>query len=187
MYGKQVTFSMLPTHSNKIGDILRDMGLLTQVDVCRILLEQKRTHFQFGEIAVTWKLAASEQVCEAWARQLVISQRHVDLSQFGVDPWALRQLTAIQAHHLHALPLRCWGSHLIVALASLSLDGKILEEIAQLSKRRYVYPCYCSGDQLNHYLNQYYPSPTSSEAEEALSPEHKLAVPGAEQDFSSLI
>ncbi len=150
---------MLENRSDRIGDILRDMGVLTSVDITRILLEQQRTHQRFGQIAIAWKLASEEQVYEAWARQLVAERRSVDLDDFGVDPQALELFTAEQARQFRALPLRRWGSHLVVALVSMSLDCQILKDIARASRLEHVYPCYCPPDQLDRYLDKYYPLP----------------------------
>ena len=148
---------MLPKHSNKIGDHLRDMGVLSSVDIMRIVVQQERTAEPFGQIAIFWKLATPEQICEAWARQLAAEQRHVDLERFGVDPWALEQLTPLQARTFRALPLRCWGSHLVVALVTMPLDGITLQEISRACGGRYVYPCYCSAQQFDQCLDKYYP------------------------------
>jgi len=150
---------MVPSHSKKIGDILRDMGVLTTVDMMRILLEQKRTHEQFGKVAISWGLANPDQISEAWARQLSTEQRHVDLEQFGIDPLAVEQLSPEEARKFRALPLRCWGAHLVVAIVSMPLDGLILEEIAEASGRKYVYPCFCSPEQLDLFLDKHYTQP----------------------------
>ncbi|MCG3137243.1 MAG: hypothetical protein HJJLKODD_01086 [Phycisphaerae bacterium] len=154
----------IPSHTNKIGDLLREMDVLSMVDVQRILLEQQRTHEPFGHIAIKWGLAGSEQICEAWARQLAAEQRHVDLDRFGVQPEALQLLSAEQAWRLRALPLRAWGNHLVVAIVSMSLDGQILQDIAVATGRRCVYPCYCSLQQLERFLLQHYPRPAQTPA-----------------------
>ncbi len=143
--------------SSRIGDILREMGVLCSVDITRILLEQKRTGERFGQIAIAWGLARQEQIYEAWARQLVNERRSVDLDDFGVEAQALGKLSPAQAHEFRALPLRCWGSHLVVALVSMPLDCLILEDIARASGLEHVYPCYCSREQLERYLDKHYP------------------------------
>ncbi len=152
------------TDSDKIGDILRQMGVLSSVDITRILLEQQRTGAAFGEVAMAWKLATAEQVCEAWARQLVEEQRHVDLNQFEMDDEALGVLTAEQAHRFRAVPLRRWGGHLVVALVSISMDGQVLEDIARAAGLRYVYPCFCTPEQLDRCLKDYYPGGSAAPA-----------------------
>ena len=113
---------MMTKHSTRIGDILREMDVLTTVDITRILLEQKRTSERFGQIAIRWSLATEEQINEAWARQLVAERRSIDLDDFGVDPQALNTLTPEQAHEFRAMPVRRWGSHLVVALVSMGGD-----------------------------------------------------------------
>ena len=148
---------MKQDRSGRIGDILRDMGVLCSVDITRILLEQKRTNERFGQIAISWALASKEQIYEAWARQLATQRRSVDLDDFGVEAQALGKLTPAQAHQFRALPLRCWGSHLVVALVSMPLDCMILEDIARASGLEHVYPCYCSREQLDRYLDKHYP------------------------------
>ncbi len=155
---------MKTKQSTRIGDILRDMDLLTTVDITRILLEQKRTAERFGGIAIGWGLASEEQINEAWARQLVAERRSIDLDDFGVDPAALQTLTAEQAHAFRAMPVRCWGSHLVVALVSMSLDCQILTDIGAACGMDHVYPCYCSREQLQRYLDRYHPLPAQATA-----------------------
>ena len=148
---------MMTKQSTRIGDILRGMDVLTTVDITRILLEQKRTSERFGQIAIRWSLATEEQINEAWARQLVAERRSIDLDDFGVDPQALRTLTPEQAHNFRAMPVRCWGSHLVVALVSMPLDCQILRDIGDACGMDHVYPCYCSREQLERYLDRYHP------------------------------
>ena len=62
-----------------IGCILRDMGVLTEVDIDEILDQQSRSGQKFGLIAMRWGLATPEQVWEAWARQLSLEVREADL------------------------------------------------------------------------------------------------------------
>ena len=148
---------MAQYHSVRIGDILRDMGVLNSVDITRILLEQKRTKQRFGQIAIAWELATDEQICEAWARQLVAEKLSVDLDDFGAEPTALEKLTTEQARRFRALPVRCWGAHLVVAVVSMSLDCQVLSDIAQACNLDRVYACYCTRNQLERYLDKYYP------------------------------
>ncbi len=155
---------MAENRSIRIGDILRQMGVLTSVDITRILLEQERTKQRFGKIATAWHLATKEQIYEAWARQLVAERRSVDLDDLGVDPPTVELFTPQQAHDFRALPLRRWGSHLVVALVSMPLDCQILNDIAGVCELEHVYPCYCSRDQLECYLNRYYPLPAHAVA-----------------------
>ncbi len=148
---------MMTKQSTRIGDILRAMDVLTTVDITRILLQQQRTGERFGRIAVGWSLAPEEHINEAWARQLVAERRSIDLDDFGVDPQALKTLTPEQAHAFQAMPVRCWGSHLVVALVSMPLDCQILRDIGDICGMDHVYPCYCSREQLQHYLDRYRP------------------------------
>jgi hypothetical protein len=155
---------MTTSHSAQIGDILRDMQVLTTVDITRILLEQQRTGQRFGRIVLGWRLGTEEQVNEAWARQLVTERRRIDLDDFGVDPQALKTMTPEQARHFRVVPVRCWGSHLVVAMVSMPLDCQILSDIADACGMDHVYPCYCSRQQLQRYLDRYHPLSAESAA-----------------------
>ena len=155
---------MMTKQSTRFGDVLRTMDVLTTVDISRILLEQQRTGARFGRIAIDWGLATEEQINEAWARQLVAERRSIDLDDFGVDPQALKTLTPGQAHDFRAIPVRCWGSHLVVALVSMPLDCQILRDIGDICGMDHVYPCYCSGEQLQRYLDRYHPLPAQATA-----------------------
>ena len=69
----------------QIGQILREMGLLTDQDTCEILEQQHRTGRRFGQIALAWGLATPEQIWTAWSKQLAEHRQYVDLDEVGVD------------------------------------------------------------------------------------------------------
>ena len=156
---------MMTKRSARLGDVLRAMDVLTTVDITRILLQQQRTGERFGRIAIGWSLATEEQINEAWARQLVAERRSIDLDDFGIDPQALQTLTPEQAHNFRAMPVRCWGSHLVVALVSMPLDCQILSDIGDACGMDHVYPCYCSSEQLQRCLYRYRPLPAEASAQ----------------------
>ena len=67
------------------GEILVEMGLLTDEQVQQVLEVQKTTQQNFGQITIQLGLATADQVWEAWARQMSYRRRFVEPMEVGID------------------------------------------------------------------------------------------------------
>jgi hypothetical protein len=101
----------------RFGELLGRLVNLSRHDVDEILEEQSSTHHRFGEIALSWGLCAPEHVWQAWCDQLLEQVQKVDLEKLGVDAQAAATIPADLARRLMALPIRCMGRVLIVAVS----------------------------------------------------------------------
>jgi hypothetical protein len=138
----------------RIGQILRDMGVISDHDVEEILVQQRRSRQKFGQIARTWGLARPEQIWEAWCRQLVERGIQIDLNEIGVDTHAVTKVDREFAFARRVLPVRLWGEHLVVALPGPEADV-ILPELAARTRCR-VHHCFVDPDQLSDHLERAY-------------------------------
>lgn len=115
----------------RIGEVLRQMGVITDRDVERILVHQRCTRQKFGQIAVRWGLATQEQIWEAWARQFA-ARGGWDPTELGSDTAALEAVPRQTCRRLGIVPLRRWGQHLVVA-ATGDLTAHEKEQLARES------------------------------------------------------
>lgn len=63
-----------------------------------------------------------EHVWQAWCDQLLEQVQKADLEKLGVDSQAAAMIPAELARRMNALPIRCMGSVLIVAVAEHNTD-----------------------------------------------------------------
>ena len=134
----------------RIGEILRDMGILQDADIETILKAKSRSPRRFGHIAVDLGLASPEHVWEAWSRQLADGERFVDLSEIGVDSRAATCIPATLARFYRVVPLRLWGRNLVVA-AGESVTDRTLTDLALFTGCQ-VFHCRCDQAQIDHHL-----------------------------------
>ncbi len=104
--------------ADRIGQILVEMGVLTDWQVEAILQHQRLSRQRFGQIAVARGWARPEDIWQAWARQLADEQRTVDLDAIGVDTAALERVPPGVARHYQVIALRAWGDNLVLAVAA---------------------------------------------------------------------
>jgi len=137
-----------------MGQILREMGVLTDRDIEEILDQQQRTGKRFGQIALAWGLATPEQIWTAWSKQLAKQHQHIDLDEVGVDTNAINRVSAVLAKFYRVIPLRLWGQNLVVAVPRDAEHGD-LDDLPVLLGCQ-VHPCYCDARQVDEYLNRIY-------------------------------
>ncbi len=148
---------------DRIGEILVEMGVLSEADVAAILEHQKRTRQKFGQIARAWGLATDEQVWEAWSTQIARFQRHVDPDEMGLDTDAIARVDGEVARYFNVLPLRLWGEHLVVATADLPATRPRLEELPQVLGCK-VHYCLCKAEKVDEHLTRAYGASTQQTA-----------------------
>lgn len=137
-----------------IGEILRDMGVLTDHNIDEILAQQVRTGRRFGQIALAWGLATPEQIWTAWSQQLARQRQRVDVDEVGVDTNAVERVSSVVAQHYRVLPLRLWGDNLVIAVPEDGQHGN-LDELPVLLGCD-VHRCLCDPAQVDAYLDRIY-------------------------------
>jgi type IV pilus assembly protein PilB len=99
----------------RIGQILVDLGFMTEDRLKQVLVEQKkRTGEMFGKIAVEMGFVQEEHVVQALAEQM--SMQVVDLSAARIPPEILNYIAAPMAQMYRVIPLKFEDDTLTVAM-----------------------------------------------------------------------
>jgi hypothetical protein len=140
----------------QIGQVLRRMGKLNEMDIEEILVQQNVSRQRFGEIALQWGLCEPPHLCEAWMRQITESAGKADLMAVGVDPRAVEDFPADVARRLEVIPIRSMGDQLIIAAARILSAAEMLEVLRWAGKE--VRLVLAAEAQIQAAIEQYYPA-----------------------------
>lgn len=131
-----------------------EMGVLTSWQVEQILEHQKLSRQRFGQIAVSWGWAKTQDIWQAWARQLAGEDRVVDLDAVGIDTAAVEKVPPAVAWQYRAIAIRTWGENLVLAVP---------EHLASLARRELptllggnLYFCLADQQQIAQTLDRVY-------------------------------
>jgi type IV pilus assembly protein PilB len=101
------------------GEVLVDMGLLTQEQVDQAAAEQQVSHQRIGEIALSKGWVTKGDLMRALARR--IGCKYLDLAVTRVDPVALELISERDARRYSAIPVNFVDEHtVLVAMADPS-------------------------------------------------------------------
>jgi hypothetical protein len=142
----------------QIGQLLVEQGVLTELQVQRILHEQKKTHRPFGDLAERIYGISPKAVEDAWIQQYLETVGVVDLNDVDIDVECLRTLNRRQAWQFHMLPLFREDVHLNIATSAENLVRSV-----NFSARRIDEPVYiqvAERQQLREFLMKHYPVPS---------------------------
>jgi hypothetical protein len=142
----------------QIGQLLVEQGVLTELQVQRILHEQKQSHRPFGDLAERLYGITPKAVEDAWIEQYLRTVGVVDLDKVDVDVECLRVLNRRQAWQFHMLPLHRETCQLHVATSAENLVRSV-----NFSARRIDEPVYiqvAERQQLREFLMKHYPVPS---------------------------
>ncbi len=116
----------------RLGEILLQQGLLTELQLRDALEVQKLSGRKLGRVFVDQGFVSEEQISSALARQLQVP--YVNLKQFSVKPELAGRLPEAQARRYRALVLEDGGTFYRVAMADPT-DLFAYDEIARVLKR----------------------------------------------------
>lgn len=142
----------------QIGQLLVEQGVLSELQVQRILHEQKKTHRPFGDLAERLYGISPKAVEDAWIEQYLRTVGVVDLEKVDLDVECLRVLNRRQAWQFHMLPMFREDVHLNVATSAENLVRSV-----NFSARRIDEPVYiqvAERQQLREFLMKHYPVPS---------------------------
>jgi hypothetical protein len=140
----------------RFGELLGRLVKLSQHDVEEILEEQNNHPRRFGEIALAWGLCQPEHVWQAWCDQLLSQVQKVDLDALGVDASAAAMIERDVALRLGAIPIRCLGSVLVVAVSEANTSRIAAElELITTKQLRFV---VADARQIEQAITTYYPA-----------------------------
>src|SRR3984893_9137798 len=100
----------------KIGEVLRDRGMISQADLQKIIVEQQGKVIHLGELMLERGLIGKEDL--GAALEEVSRVPYVDCASTVPDPGALKLVPRAMAERLSVLPIRAEQKHLIVAMVA---------------------------------------------------------------------
>ena len=141
----------------RIGQLLVEQGVLSDVQVQHILKVQKESGRPFGDLAERLYGVSPKAVEDAWVEQYVRTIGIVDLNEVKVETDCLRLLNRRQAWQFHLMPANREGGELSVATTSESLVRAV--NFATRSFDEPVYFMIAKRKQLREFLMKHYPVP----------------------------
>lgn len=141
----------------RIGQLLVEQGVLSDVQVQHILKIQKESGRPFGDLAERLYGISPKAVEDAWVEQYVRESGLVNLSDIEVEANCLRLLNRRQAWQFHVLPANREEGELNVATTPENLVRAV--NFATRSFDEPVYFMLAERQQLREFLMKHYPVP----------------------------
>lgn len=143
--------------TQQIGQILVELGYITQEQLVRAVMEQKDTGERLGAILLRRGYVTPEHLTEALAQQSGLE--YVRFSIADVQPEALAELSPTLARRLQILPLRLEDGRLVVAPQDIH-NTESLQELYRMVNMPIQLVCANSAT-VEAALRLYYPQDTS--------------------------
>jgi len=141
----------------QIGQLLVEQGVLSDVQVQRILEEQKKPLRPFGDLAERMFGIDPKAVEDAWVQQYLRIAGVVDLDDIKIETDCLRKLNRRQAWQFHLMPTNRENDNLNMATSAESLVRSV--NFATRSIDEPVYFLIAERQQLREFLMKHYPVP----------------------------
>ena len=144
---------MEPTEKKKLGDLLKEAGLVTEVQIQDVLAQKKRDQ-KLGDALVEQGFITEKQLLDVLEIQLKLDS--VSLYQYPIDISLTNLIQKDFARSKLLLPIKKEDSHLIVAMND-PLDFYAIEEL-EFSTGYVVIPVIATRDDLLQTINRLYDS-----------------------------
>lgn len=141
----------------RIGQLLVEQGVLSDVQVQHVLKIQKETGRPFGDLAERLFGISPKAVEDAWVEQYIRTAGVIDLDEVEVEKECLRMLNRRQAWQFHVLPANREHGELTVATHPDNLVRAV--NFATRSLDEPVYFMLAERTQLREFLMKHYPVP----------------------------
>lgn len=142
----------------RIGEILVEHGVLTEQQVFEIVQAQKKLRLPFGALAERMFEVTLESIEQAWIEQYHRFTGTIDLQHQTFDDEALRMINRRQARQFEMLPVGFEpGGELLMAASRRRLARAVTFATNRID--RVVYFRIAQSEQLQKFLEQYYPMP----------------------------
>ncbi|MHA6483630.1 GspE/PulE family protein [Paenibacillus sp. strain BS8-2] len=136
----------------RIGDLLLDSGIISEIQLRDALDKQRESRQRLGDVLIQLQYITQQQFIEALEFQLGIP--HVQLYRYKIDPKIVGLLSQKLADQHCVMPLRMEGSKLVLAMAD-PLDYYAIDEIRVATGLR-IEPVIASKDELLTVIRRYY-------------------------------
>lgn len=144
---------MEPTGKKKLGDLLKESGLVTEVQIQDVLAQKKQDQ-KLGDALVEQGFITEKQLLDVLEIQLKLDS--VSLYQYPIDISLTNLIQKDFARSKLLLPIKKEDSHLIVAMND-PLDFYAIEEL-EFSTGYVVIPVIATRDDLLQTINRLYDS-----------------------------
>jgi type IV pilus assembly protein PilB len=136
----------------KLGDLLVNMGMLSEEQLEDALSEQRETSVRLGEVLISKGYITSEQMIEVLEFQLGIP--HVNLSRYQIDPTIATIIPETLVRGYHVLAVRKNGNKLIVAMVD-PLDYYAIDDL-RMSTGFVIEPMIASRVDIDNFIERTY-------------------------------
>ena len=139
-------------HKKRLGEMLVEGGLLTQLQLEEAIESHKRTPLKLGQYLVREGIVNGGQIVDLLCKQLRIQKYTPD--KFPIDVELAKYIPVETAMKLQLAPLRKTRSLLTIAMID-PLDIKAMDTI-EVKTNTEVEPVICTDQQLNHLVGTIY-------------------------------
>lgn len=135
-----------------LGQILKDVGVITGEELKRALQEQKSTHERLGKILIKNNYATEEEILNALGKQFDMGV--ISLKDHKIDETVLDTISPPFAHLYKVIPVEKKGDTLTVALAD-PLNVHALDDLRLIVDGQ-VKPVIASEGEVMQAIEKYY-------------------------------
>jgi len=136
----------------RLGEILVKEGLLTEVMLKQVLIDQKKTDLKFGQYLIRQGIVQEKQIIDLLSEQLNIKKYHIN--DFPLDLELVRYIPIEIAQRNQVVPLKVKRNLLMVAIVD-PLEITTLDSIEKLNNME-VEPVICSEAEINQLISSMY-------------------------------
>jgi len=138
--------------SKQLGEILKESGIITDVQLKKALEAQKETGYLIGEMLISMGYAKEEEIARALTIQYGFP--YLPLDSYEIDKDIIKIIPAEVVKKYGAIPIDKIGTTLTVAMVN-PLNLTALEELESITKCT-VQPFVTTSSSLQKALKRYY-------------------------------
>ena len=146
--------------TKRLGDMLLELGLITQEQLKQALEFQSREKGRLGSILIEHNFITERQLIDALRMQLGIE--YIDLTKVDIAPEMSRYVPKNLAKRMSIVPVRSSKDQLFLAMAD-PLNFMAVEEAQRTSRKRIV-PMIASEPAVQHAINVLYGNEGAAQA-----------------------
>jgi type IV pilus assembly protein PilB len=170
---------MLKKKNMRLGDLLVQVGKITEQQLLYALKVQKRIKKKIGEVLIELGYVTTKDIIEVLEFQLGIP--HVDLEKYYIDPEIPHLISEEFARKNRLIPIKKNTKELIVAMSD-PLDIITIEDLEIMTNME-IKPVIATEQDIEKAINQYYSQKTVEKAVEDFKKEFNLTKEEIDQEL----
>jgi type IV pilus assembly protein PilB len=168
--------------SERLGRLLQTAGLITEEQLQKVLLEQKKSGGRLGSTLVKLGFIGEEKLLQFLSRQYGISS--VDLNNFNIDENIIKLVPTDVVQKYHVVPVKRSGAVLSVAMVDPT-DMFAIDDIKFMTGYEVV-PLVASEGAITAVINKYYDQAQSLQSVLQEAGEESVDVVASQDDQPTL-